>query len=94
MARWLLSEGVLRNATHPNTLDPLSCPPLHPNILLLLNALSITTKVQASWQTLHMMQSDVIFDVLIHLWLYNVPSQVFSFKSSLVRLLYPAEDRP
>ena len=35
----------------------------------------------------------VIFGVLVYLWLYNAPSQVSSLGSSLVRLLYPAEDR-
>ena len=34
----------------------------------------------------------VIFGVLVYLWLYNAPSRVSSLGSSLVRLLYPAED--
>ena len=33
------------------------------------------------------------FGVLVYLWLYNAPSWVSSLGSSLVRLLYPAEDR-
>ena len=35
----------------------------------------------------------VIFGVLVYLWLYNAPSRVSSLGISLVRLLYPAEDR-
>ena len=34
----------------------------------------------------------VIFGVLVYLWLYNAPSWVSHLGSSLVRLLYPAED--
>ena len=34
----------------------------------------------------------VIFGVLVYLWLYDAPSQVSHLGSSLVRLLYPAED--
>ena len=34
----------------------------------------------------------VIFGVLVYLWLYNAPSRVSYLGSSLVRLLYPAED--
>ena len=34
----------------------------------------------------------VIFGVLVYLWLYNAPSRVSHLGSSLVRLLYPAED--
>ena len=34
----------------------------------------------------------VIFGVLVYLWLYNAPSRVSFLGSSLVRLLYPAED--
>ena len=36
--------------------------------------------------------SSVIFGVLVYLWLYNAPSRVSYLGSSLVRLLYPAED--
>ena len=44
-------------------------------------------------QTLQKMaQECVIFGVLVYLWLYNAPSQVSYLGSSLVRLLYPAED--
>ena len=34
----------------------------------------------------------VIFGVLVYLWLYSAPSRVSHLGSSLVRLLYPAED--
>ena len=41
----------------------------------------------------NMHTSSVIFGVLVYLWLYNAPSWVSHLGSSLVRLLYPAEDR-
>ena len=37
-------------------------------------------------------EQTVIFGVLVYLWLYNAPSRVSYLGSSLVRLLYPAED--
>ena len=45
-----------------------------------------------SWLRQSASHANVIFGVLVYLWLYNAPSRVSHLGSSLVRLLYPAED--